>query len=130
MSHDRRSCFTACKSKELTATRSRSGFIPLCEPNGRNYQARQCDAISRQCWCVTTSGEEISGTRTLPGSITFSNTCQTARQNLIRKPRYVSLDAECECRFQKNVLLALHRLEMAQLAGSMRTVHQDFSAHL
>ncbi|XP_075057132.1 equistatin-like [Mixophyes fleayi] len=40
--------------------------LPQCDENG-NYNPQQCNGSHGVCWCVNTKGEEIAGTRTLPG---------------------------------------------------------------
>lgn len=42
-------------------------YVPTCDQNGA-YTPMQCHGGIGQCWCVYPSGEEISGTRTGPGS--------------------------------------------------------------
>ncbi|KAF7704087.1 hypothetical protein HF521_021159 [Silurus meridionalis] len=44
-------------------------FIPQCEEDGR-YKMLQCHGSTGHCWCVDNSGQEIEGTRTLPGAPT------------------------------------------------------------
>ena len=41
-------------------------FVPQCEDDGY-YQPQQFHGSTGQSWCVTREGEEIDGTRTLPG---------------------------------------------------------------
>ncbi|XP_014909284.1 nidogen-2 isoform X5 [Poecilia latipinna] len=42
-------------------------YIPECDENGL-YVPKQCHDLSGYCWCVDSSGQERSGTRTGPGS--------------------------------------------------------------
>ncbi len=42
-------------------------YVPSCDAYGA-YEALQCHASIGQCWCVDSSGQEISGSRTEPGS--------------------------------------------------------------
>ncbi|NXI40667.1 NID2 protein, partial [Galbula dea] len=43
------------------------GHVPQCDEEGR-YRPLQCHSSTGYCWCVDTSGQEIAGTRTAPGS--------------------------------------------------------------
>ncbi|XP_063296068.1 nidogen-2 [Pelobates fuscus] len=43
------------------------GFIPECDEEG-NYSPLQCHRSTGYCWCVDRNGEEISGSRTQPGT--------------------------------------------------------------
>ena len=53
-------------------------FVPQCEDDGY-YQPAQFHASTGQSWCVTREGEEIDGTRSLPGQpITDCNRGRTA----------------------------------------------------
>ena len=42
-------------------------FIPRCRQEDGAYEPVQCDPISRACWCVSTDGRELAGTRVPPG---------------------------------------------------------------
>ncbi|XP_069712857.1 nidogen-2 isoform X3 [Phaenicophaeus curvirostris] len=42
------------------------GHVPQCDEEGR-YRPLQCHSSSGHCWCVDAAGQEIAGTRTLPG---------------------------------------------------------------
>ncbi|KAK7893402.1 hypothetical protein WMY93_022554 [Mugilogobius chulae] len=42
-------------------------FVPECDAHGQ-YTPKQCHGSSGHCWCVDSSGQERSGTRTPPGS--------------------------------------------------------------
>uniref|UniRef100_A0AAX7THR8 Nidogen 1a n=1 Tax=Astatotilapia calliptera TaxID=8154 RepID=A0AAX7THR8_ASTCA len=42
-------------------------YIPTCDNNGQ-YEPMQCHGSTGHCWCVDQNGQEISGTRTGPGS--------------------------------------------------------------
>ncbi len=44
------------------------GFVPRCEPSGRQYAPLQCAAPKErtgtgQCWCATIHGQEIPASR-------------------------------------------------------------------
>ncbi|XP_059814006.1 nidogen-2 isoform X2 [Hypanus sabinus] len=55
---------------ELSQSRPRpavGAYIPQCDVEG-NFKPLQCHSSTGQCWCVDELGQEISGTRTLPGS--------------------------------------------------------------
>ncbi|NXN33428.1 NID2 protein, partial [Nycticryphes semicollaris] len=43
------------------------GHVPQCDEEGR-YRPLQCHGSTGHCWCVDTSGQEIAGTRTAPGT--------------------------------------------------------------
>ena len=46
-------------------------FVPECTTNG-SYAEMQCfahDGFAKQCWCVTSDGQEIQGTRMSDGQI-------------------------------------------------------------
>ncbi|NXX98315.1 NID2 protein, partial [Centropus bengalensis] len=43
------------------------GHVPQCDEEGR-YRPLQCHSSSGHCWCVDAAGQEIAGTRTVPGS--------------------------------------------------------------
>ena len=38
-------------------------FVPQCKPDGR-YEEVQCGAGWEYCWCVDSSGMELTGTKT------------------------------------------------------------------
>ncbi|KAM8921253.1 nidogen-2 [Pelodytes ibericus] len=42
-------------------------FTPQCDEKG-NYTPLQCHGSTGYCWCVNSNGEEVSGTKTPPGS--------------------------------------------------------------
>uniref|UniRef100_A0A8D3BTP1 Nidogen 1 n=1 Tax=Scophthalmus maximus TaxID=52904 RepID=A0A8D3BTP1_SCOMX len=42
-------------------------YIPACDENGA-YEPMQCHGSTGHCWCVDRNGQEISGTRSGPGS--------------------------------------------------------------
>lgn len=42
-------------------------YIPTCDENGA-YEPMQCHGSTGYCWCVDRNGQEISGTRSGPGS--------------------------------------------------------------
>ncbi|XP_042560584.1 nidogen-1-like [Clupea harengus] len=42
-------------------------YVPTCDPYG-SYDPMQCHGSLGQCWCVDREGQEITGTRTGPGS--------------------------------------------------------------
>ncbi|XP_072194561.1 nidogen-2 isoform X1 [Excalfactoria chinensis] len=44
-----------------------NGHVPQCDEQG-NYRPLQCHSSTGHCWCVDSSGQEIAGTRTAPGS--------------------------------------------------------------
>ncbi|XP_053924157.1 nidogen-2 isoform X3 [Cuculus canorus] len=44
-----------------------NGHVPQCDEEGR-YRPLQCHSSTGHCWCVDTAGQEIAGTRTVPGS--------------------------------------------------------------
>ncbi|XP_015721444.1 nidogen-2 isoform X2 [Coturnix japonica] len=44
-----------------------NGHVPQCDEQG-NYRPLQCHGSTGHCWCVDSSGQEIAGTRTAPGS--------------------------------------------------------------
>ncbi|XP_027147434.1 nidogen-2 isoform X8 [Larimichthys crocea] len=41
-------------------------FVPQCDDNGQ-YIPLQCHGSTGYCWCVQNNGQEIAGTRTVPG---------------------------------------------------------------
>ncbi|KAM6393765.1 nidogen-2 isoform 1-T1 [Pluvialis apricaria] len=43
------------------------GHMPQCDEEGR-YRPLQCHGSTGYCWCVDAAGQEIAGTRTVPGS--------------------------------------------------------------
>ncbi|XP_072719714.1 nidogen-2 isoform X2 [Ciconia boyciana] len=43
------------------------GHVPQCDEEGR-YRPLQCHSSTGHCWCVDAAGQEIAGTRTVPGS--------------------------------------------------------------
>ncbi|XP_024150167.1 nidogen-2 isoform X2 [Oryzias melastigma] len=59
--------------KESVLTGSADGspltgaYVPQCDEDGQ-YYPRQCHGSSGYCWCVDSSGQERTGTRTSPGS--------------------------------------------------------------
>lgn len=42
-------------------------FIPRCRPDDGSFEPVQCDPVTRACWCVTSDGLEVAGTRVPPG---------------------------------------------------------------
>lgn len=42
-------------------------YIPMCDESGV-YEPMQCHGSTGYCWCVDQNGQEISGTRSEPGS--------------------------------------------------------------
>ncbi|XP_038593380.1 nidogen-1 [Micropterus salmoides] len=42
-------------------------YIPTCDENG-DYEPMQCHGGTGHCWCVDQNGQEISGTRSAPGT--------------------------------------------------------------
>lgn len=42
-------------------------YIPMCDESGA-YEPIQCHGSTGYCWCVDRNGQEISGTRSEPGS--------------------------------------------------------------
>ncbi|KAE8278631.1 Nidogen-2 [Larimichthys crocea] len=42
-------------------------YVPQCDDNGQ-YRPQQCHGSSGHCWCVDSTGQERSGTRTPPGT--------------------------------------------------------------
>ncbi|XP_055019138.1 nidogen-2 [Boleophthalmus pectinirostris] len=42
-------------------------YIPQCDENGQ-YLSQQCHGSTGHCWCVDSTGQERSGTRSSPGS--------------------------------------------------------------
>ncbi|XP_074677239.1 nidogen-2 isoform X1 [Strix aluco] len=44
-----------------------NGHVPQCDEEGR-YRPLQCHGSTGHCWCVDAAGQEIAGTRTVPGS--------------------------------------------------------------
>ncbi|XP_072895083.1 nidogen-2 [Hemitrygon akajei] len=55
---------------ELSQSRPRpavGAYVPQCDAEG-NFKPLQCHGSTGECWCVDELGQEISGTRTLPGS--------------------------------------------------------------
>ncbi|XP_069773131.1 nidogen-2 isoform X2 [Narcine bancroftii] len=55
---------------ELNLPRGRpavGAYLPQCDAEG-NFKPLQCHSSTGECWCVDELGQEIPGTRTLPGS--------------------------------------------------------------
>lgn len=42
-------------------------YIPVCDESGA-YEPMQCHGSTGYCWCVDRNGQEISGSRSEPGS--------------------------------------------------------------
>lgn len=42
-------------------------YIPTCDENGA-YEPTQCHGSTGYCWCVDRNGQEITGSRSEPGS--------------------------------------------------------------
>uniref|UniRef100_A0A3B3XCC8 Thyroglobulin type-1 domain-containing protein n=1 Tax=Poecilia mexicana TaxID=48701 RepID=A0A3B3XCC8_9TELE len=62
-------------------------YIPECDENGL-YVPKQCHDLSGYCWCVDSSGQERSGTRTGPGSPSIDcRISETGSVNLILNQR-------------------------------------------
>jgi len=58
---------TKCQDESTKSKTVKVGsFNPACLPNG-DYAPMQCHGSTGMCWCVTSSGAEIPGTRTQPG---------------------------------------------------------------
>uniref|UniRef100_A0A669DFL5 Nidogen 1 n=1 Tax=Oreochromis niloticus TaxID=8128 RepID=A0A669DFL5_ORENI len=59
-------------------------YIPSCDDNGQ-YEPMQCHGSTGHCWCVDQNGQEISGTRTGPGSRPmFTNNCALLSLNFLQ----------------------------------------------
>ncbi|XP_048580501.1 thyroglobulin isoform X2 [Nematostella vectensis] len=80
---------TKCQRLQLDAMRKSAKYVPRCKMNGE-FQETQCDAGTQECWCVDSSGDIISGSRTtstitcpiLGSSLT---PCQKHYQNTLRR---------------------------------------------
>ena len=51
---------------EASAHMALGSFVPQCSAEG-DYLPTQCHSSTGHCWCVDSGGEEIAGTRVLPG---------------------------------------------------------------
>jgi len=51
-------------------------YIPRCRPEDGSYETIQCHPVTRTCWCVTSDGLEVAGTRVPPG---LQPVCQNPR---------------------------------------------------
>ncbi|XP_075125694.1 saxiphilin-like [Leptodactylus fuscus] len=56
-------------------------FVPQCDEKGK-YKSRQCHGSTGYCWCVTTDGKEIPGTRTTP--LQSPPTCEVTDRMTVR----------------------------------------------
>uniref|UniRef100_A0A8D0FH99 Thyroglobulin type-1 domain-containing protein n=1 Tax=Strix occidentalis caurina TaxID=311401 RepID=A0A8D0FH99_STROC len=50
------------------------GALEGCDEEGR-YRPLQCHGSTGHCWCVDAAGQEIAGTRTVPGSTPPRSVC-------------------------------------------------------
>ncbi|XP_064881123.1 equistatin-like isoform X2 [Oncorhynchus nerka] len=58
---------TPCEDARDAMTHGQvGGYIPTCDAAGR-YTPEQCWGSTGYCWCVTSSGQYIPGTKTPPG---------------------------------------------------------------
>ncbi|KAM4041131.1 saxiphilin-like [Anomaloglossus baeobatrachus] len=57
------------RNKVLSAIQPLLGaFLPDCDEKGY-FRPKQCHESTGHCWCATKDGEEIQGTRTVPGQL-------------------------------------------------------------
>ncbi|XP_068710293.1 uncharacterized protein [Montipora foliosa] len=53
---------TPCERKRQEAILSSRRFVPFCKPDG-NWSEIQCERSSKMCWCVDTTGQAVTGTK-------------------------------------------------------------------
>ncbi|XP_075057131.1 thyroglobulin-like [Mixophyes fleayi] len=95
---------TSClKERQLAGKKPLIGaYVPQCDGNG-NYRPKQCHESTGVCWCVSTNGKEIAGTRNSPGQspptcgATESLTsCLKERQLAGKKPLIGAYVPQCD----------------------------------
>lgn len=62
---------TSCQLERQMAKTMDDAFVPECKQDG-SYSDMQCfehEGFAKQCWCVTSDGQEIKGTRMSDGQI-------------------------------------------------------------
>ena len=83
-------------------------FIPRCRPEDGAYEPVQCDPVTKACWCVSSDGRELAGTRVPPGlqpqchkAAQLQKSCPAVTDCPIRCPHGYHLDTSgcpvCQC---------------------------------
>ncbi|XP_035623869.1 nidogen-2-like [Oncorhynchus keta] len=60
-------------------------YIPKCDVAGQ-YTPKQCSGSTGYCWCVTSTGQKIPGTETLPGTAPIKCPCSDPKiHNIVER---------------------------------------------
>ncbi|KAL6488517.1 hypothetical protein MHYP_G00022580 [Metynnis hypsauchen] len=81
-------CPTPCESERSASSQAGNIFVPSCDAHGQ-YLPTQCQA-GGQCWCVSSDGKEIFGTRQrgVPDCSTGGKDCRTERRQALSRLFY------------------------------------------
>ncbi|XP_017568638.2 thyroglobulin [Pygocentrus nattereri] len=81
-------CPTPCESERSASSQAGNIFVPSCDARGQ-YLPTQCQA-GGQCWCVSSDGKEIFGTRQrgIPDCSTGGKDCRTERRRAMSRLFY------------------------------------------
>ena len=79
---------TSCELERQMAKTMDDAFVPDCKQDG-SYSEVQCfehEGFAKQCWCVTSDGQEVKGTRMSDGQTPNCNPTVSVKESYQEQP--------------------------------------------